>query len=323
MSSSSSVPTQVGRLACVGLSGALSVVMLAAQALPANPAPAPASPFPTSFAPSPGLPGALVPPPPGALQVVEDPNALAWTARTQKYDAKMGEVEAKFSFGLTNVSKDIVTISGVHTSCGCTVAQLPSQPWVLKPGDHGEIGVTVDLRGKSGNLTKTATVTSSAGSIPLMVQISIPRLDPKQMTMTENDRTRNLQVAAVDRQAVFRGECVTCHVVPTIGRVGKDLYVAACGVCHEGEHRASMVPNLRALNKPTDATYWNQWVNEGRVGSLMPAFASKNGGILSPNQVKTLVAYLSGPFQDEPKTSPVPIGAPAAAAVPVRLPVTQ
>jgi mono/diheme cytochrome c family protein len=235
----------------------------------------------------------------------------------------MGETEAKFTFGLTNVSKETVTISGVHTSCGCTVAQLPSQPWVLKPGDHGEIGVTVDLRGKSGNLIKTATVSSSVGSIPLMVQISVPRIDPKKMPMTENDRTRNLQVAAVDRQAVFRGECVTCHVIPTIGKVGKELYVAACGVCHEGEHRASMVPNLRALNKPTDAAYWNQWISEGRPGSLMPAFLAKNGGILSSNQVSSLVAYLSGPFQSEPKTPATPGAAPAVNAQPARSPVTQ
>ena len=305
---------------CGWTGSALSVVFLMAQALPATRTPPPpASPLATSFAPAPGLPGALVPPPPGAMQVVEDPNALAWTTKSQKFDAKMGDTAAKFTFGLTNVSKETVIISGVHTSCGCTVAQLPSQPWELKPGDHGEIGVTVDLRGKSGNLIKTATVSSSVGSIPLMVQISVPRIDPKKMPMTEADRTRNLQVAAVDRQAVFRGECVTCHVVPTIGKVGKQLYVAACGVCHEGEHRASMVPDLRALNKPTDAAYWSHWISEGRVGSLMPAFASANGGILSSNQVNTLVAYLSGPFQNEIRNS----RASATNAVPVPAPVTQ
>ncbi len=265
------------------------------------------------FAPAPGLPGAVVPPPPGAMQIVENTNAIAWTTRSLQYQAKAGETEAKFKFGLTNVSKEVVTIAGVHTSCGCTVAQLPSQPWVLQPGDHGDIGVTVDLRGKMGNLVKTVTVTSSVGIIPLMVQVSIPRVDPNS-PLTAMDRDRNLKVAAVDRQAVFRGDCANCHVTPTIGKTGKALYVAACGICHEGEHRASMVPNLRALNKPTDAAYWTQWVSEGRVGSLMPAFASKNGGILSPHQVKTLVEYLSGDFQNESSIPGVP--SPALAPAP-------
>lgn len=267
----------------------------------------------TGFAPAPGLPGAVVPPPPGAMQIVENTNALAWTTRSLQYQAKSGETEAKFKFGLTNVSKEVVTIAGVHTSCGCTVAQLPSQPWVLQPGDRGDIGVTVDLRGKMGNLVKTVTVTSSVGIIPLMVQVSIPRVDPNS-PLTAMDRDRNLKVAAVDRQAVFRGDCANCHVTPTIGKTGKALYVAACGICHDGEHRASMVPNLRALNKPTDAAYWTQWVSEGRVGSLMPAFSSRNGGILSTHQVKTLVEYLSGDFQNE--TSIPGVSAPTLAPAP-------
>lgn len=313
-----SLPTQWA-LAWISVAGRRGLAALAAWACLAATQAAQGTAVPNSFAPAPGLPGALVPPPPGAMQVVENTNALAWSTRSQQYQAKSGETEAKFQFALTNVSKEVVTIAGVHTSCGCTVAQLPSQPWVLKPGDHGEIGVTVDLRGKAGNIIKTATVTSSVGMIQLMVQIAIPRPDPRSMTAL--DRTRNLQVAQADRQAVFRGDCASCHVVPAIGKLGKDLYVAACGVCHEGEHRASMVPNLRALNKPTDAAYWTQWVNGGREGSLMPAFAVQQGGILSPYQVKSLVDYLAGPFLLEPQIPGAP--APAPAAAPARPVVAQ
>ncbi len=283
---------------------------VAAAAETATPSPRPGAVAQAGFASVPALPGTVVPAPPGALQVVEDPNAIAWTTKSQQYQAKPGEIEAKFRFGLTNVSKETVTIVGVHTSCGCTVAQLPSQPWLLAPGDHGEIGVTVDLRGKMGNIVKTATVTSSVGMIQLMVQIAIPKPDPK--SMTAEDRTRNLQVAQVDRQVVFRGDCANCHVVPTIGKLGKQLYDTACAICHEGEHRASMVPNLRALNKPTDHAYWTQWITDGRVGSLMPAFAVRNGGILSDLQVRSLADYLAGDFALE---AYLPV-APAASGFP-------
>ena len=106
---------------------------VAAAAETATPSPRPGAVAQAGFASVPALPGTVVPPPPGALQVVENPNAIAWTTQSQQYQAKPGEIEAKFRFGLTNVSKETVTIVGVHTSCGCTVAQLPSQPHSLVP----------------------------------------------------------------------------------------------------------------------------------------------------------------------------------------------
>lgn len=242
-------------------------------------------------------PALQVAPPPSAKPVVNNPGAIAWDAVLKEYQAKAGETEAKFSFALTNVSKENVTIESVHTSCGCTAAKLPKQPWLLAPGDHGEIGVTVDLRGKFGTVSKTATISSSVGQIPLTVRIMIPPADPAARNM--GDRNRNLQVAAADRQAVFRGDCATCHVTPTLGKTGRALFDTACGICHEGQNRASMVPDLRALNKPTDHAYWLQWITSGREGSLMPAFALNKHGILTEDQIKSLADYLDGEFRLE------------------------
>ena len=230
---------------------------------------------------------------------VNNPDALAWDSKLKEYAAKAGETEAKFTFALTNVSKETVTIQSVHTSCGCTAAKLPQQPWVIAPGERGEIGVTVDLRNKYGTITKTATINSSVGPVPLTVRCIIPA--PDLNAARTGDRTRNMQIAAADRQSVFRGDCATCHVAPTLGKTGKALYETACGICHEGEHRASMVPSLRALNKPTDRAYWTQWITSGREGSLMPAFSLKQGGILSDDQVGSLVEYLGGEFALEVK----------------------
>jgi hypothetical protein len=79
--------------------------------------------------------------PPSVVPTVDNPGALKWDATSKDYQAKAGETEAKFTFALTNTSKANVTISGVHTSCGCTVAKLPHQPWVVGPGESGEIAV--------------------------------------------------------------------------------------------------------------------------------------------------------------------------------------
>ncbi|HMX63200.1 MAG TPA: DUF1573 domain-containing protein, partial [Candidatus Sumerlaeota bacterium] len=62
-------------------------------------------------------------------------DVIAWDAVSKEYTAKPGEAEAKFAFNLTNVSSGDVTISGVATSCGCTVAKLPTMPWKLAPGE--------------------------------------------------------------------------------------------------------------------------------------------------------------------------------------------
>ena len=111
--------------------------------------------------------------------------------------------------------------------------------------------------------------------------------------MSEADRALNLQMAAADRQAVFKGECATCHVQRGEGKYGQALYEADCAICHEGEHRATMVPDLHALKTPTNFEFWRIWIAHGKPGSLMPAFSTIDGGPLSDMQIASLASYLS------------------------------
>src|SRR5205085_3045979 len=106
--------------------------------------------------------------------------------------------------------------------------KLPSQPWVLAPGDHGKIPVTVDLRGKRGTLNKFLSVDSSAGIKMLTLKVIIP--DTPGMNNSPDSRGRNLMVALADRQAVFRNDCASCHAAPTHGQMGAALYQAACAI---------------------------------------------------------------------------------------------
>lgn len=249
--------------------------------------------------------------------IKNDPNALKFDATAKSVELKQGEAKGQFKFALTNSAKEAVTINSLHTSCGCTAGKMPSTPWILQPGDSGTVEFTMDMTGKFGKVTKTATLATSAG--PFILSLSTVAPPPDLTVMRAGDRTRNLQVAAADRQAVFRNDCATCHVHPATGKVGKVLYDAACGICHDAEHRASMVPILRDPKRATDANYWTKWISEGRDGSLMPAFALNRGGILTDEQIHSLVAYLEGDFKKEPVKGPttavpVPTPQPVSAA---------
>jgi len=214
-----------------------------------------------------------------------------------------GQATADFSFAVTNISSSQVVIDGVRTSCGCTVAKLPSQPWLLAPHDGGQIHVTVNLAGKSGTIYKTITVLSTNAPKVLTVKVNLPE-NPVMV------RARNAQMAAADRQAVFKNDCAKCHAEPAKDKTGKDLYVAVCAICHEEQSRNPVVPDLHRLNKPTDYAYWKEWITNGKANSMMPAFAKQQGGPLTDEQIdslaQVLVKALPPGVQAVPRAKPVP-----------------
>jgi mono/diheme cytochrome c family protein len=182
--------------------------------------------------------------------------------------------------------------------------------------------VVLDLRGKFGILTKSVFVDATTPAIAPVDPIDTLTLIPPEVTLTNpaaasplyswvkpltvratlpqrpavangmENRSRNMQLALADRQAVFKGECAKCHVEPAAGKTDLALYQAACGICHDSHNRASMVPDLRALKHPTDRDHWLKWITFGRPGSLMPAFAQSEGGPLTEEQIDSLVSYL-------------------------------
>lgn len=256
-----------------------------------------------------------------------DPNALKWDSETKSYTTKTGETSAHFTFWLTNVSPSDVFINGVHTSCGCTVAKLPSQPWKIEPGTNGPIEVTVNTVGKSGLISKGVTVDTSVGLKYLTVQVNITGPAPglaaapnpvlNSGSMPDGDRLKNMQLALADRQIVFKNqECAKCHAEPAHGKTdGRLIYAAVCAVCHNSHLRAAVVPDLRTLNHPTDADHWRRWINYGRAGSMMPAFSEAEGGPLNARQVDALVEFMLKAFPSRP-LAPVATPAPAAQAKP-------
>ena len=216
---------------------------------------------------------------------------LTWDSTTKATNVVADTAFANFVFNFSNVSTNPVVILSVRPSCGCTTTKLPSLPWTIAPGASGQMEASVNLAAKSGTLYKSLMVYTDRGSKMLMLTITIkPFVMP---VLSEADRARNVKTAQADRQAVFKGDCMTCHVKRGEGKYGQDLYAADCAICHDGEHRATMVPDLHALKTPTNFEFWRIWITHGKPGSLMPAFATSDGGPLSDMQISSLASYLN------------------------------
>jgi hypothetical protein len=99
---------------------------------------------------------------------------LAWDADSKEYNATAGELTAQFTFFVTNISSQVVTITNLLPGCGCTAGKLPEQPWHVVPGASGPIQATLDLRGRTGRVSKHLTVNSSAGAKTLWLHVNIP-----------------------------------------------------------------------------------------------------------------------------------------------------
>jgi mono/diheme cytochrome c family protein len=285
--------------------------------VPAVSRPRPANPAPFTVRPGAGTATASSSVNPQATPIVAaDPNALKWDAELKEHLIKSGESTVPFTFWLTNVSASDVFINNVRTSCGCTHATLPAQPWRIPPGSNGPIEVSMSVAGKSGIIQKGVTVDTSVGIKQLTVKATIPAgVSPNMVAgaMGDAERTKNMQLALADRQVVFKNEeCAKCHAEPVKGKHdGRLIYAAACGICHDSHLRASAVPDLRSLPHPTDAEHWRKWITYGRAGSMMPAFAESEGGPLTEQQIGTLVDFVLKAFPSRPQPA---VAQPRAAA---------
>jgi len=310
---------------CTGLLGASP--LFAQIAPPPSPPLPPGLPQPREILIPPGIPNLLPPIPAVAAQPAlrppvigqpvigqpvispvvalppANPNALVWDAENKEITPSPGEASGSFTFWFTNVSSTEVIINSVRTSCGCTTAKLPSMPWHVAAGTNGSLDVAIDLRGKSGVISKAVTVDSTAGIKSLIVKINMPGALPVAghtvPAMNDVDRLKNMQSALADRQVVFKdAACAKCHAEPAKGLVaGHQLYSAVCGTCHDSPQRAALVTDLRTLKHETDADYWKQWITYGRAGSMMPAFGDSQGGPLNDHQIDMLAAYCASTFR--------------------------
>jgi mono/diheme cytochrome c family protein len=216
-------------------------------------------------------------------------NPLVWDALAKSADLPAMTNTVLFTFWVTNTSLQDATILSTETSCDCTVAEAAEKlPWQIAPGSNGWMNVRVNTKGKFGSLEKSVAVRSSSGTQVLTIRVKIP-LSPAPFNVSV--RQQDMMAAKADRQAVFKDHCAACHSWPAAHQTGEVLFEKACGICHISAHRAEMVPDLFAIKRPTDAAFWRELITHGKAGSLMPAFALSEGGILDTNQIESLVEY--------------------------------
>jgi mono/diheme cytochrome c family protein len=234
---------------------------------------------------------------------------LVWDAELKEVHVEPGAAKTSFKFWFTNCASREISIQSAKSTCFCTVAKLPSEPWAIPAGGCGSIDVTMDLTGKRGTVTKAINVATTAGNKSLLVRANIP-YDPVSAPVTlavpthsgagsrsgsEEERLKNLQMALADRQVVFKkAECAECHAKPADGlTAGAEIYAGVCAVCHDSPQRASTVPDLKIPGSGQNLDYWRNWIGHGRPGTMMPAFAKSEGGPLSDSQLEVLAEYLA------------------------------
>ncbi len=217
---------------------------------------------------------------------------MAWDALAKTVEATNGQAMAHFDFTFTNISTSTVTILAGLASCSCTKVTLPETPWRIPAGGTGGFPVDMDLEGKAGTLFKTAIIITDHGTKNLQLRVDIA--PPEPVMLTDEQKMAGIAAAKVDRQAIFKGDCASCHnskVVPALS--GPQLYAVVCAICHESPNRASMVPDLGNLKVQTGPEFWRTWITYGKPGTLMPAFAQSQGGPLTDGQIASLAQYLN------------------------------
>jgi len=73
---------------------------------------------------------------------------------------------------------------------------------------HRRNKLCINLGDKIGTLFKSVLVVTDKGSQTLGLRVN---LAPPVAPLTEAQRAAGIAAAKVDRQAVFKGDCATCH----------------------------------------------------------------------------------------------------------------
>ena len=259
---------------------------------------------------------------PAKYQQYSEDKTLTFDASLKEIYPEPGLEKGELFFHVKNETDNPVTITQIRPSCGCTLAESPDLPWTLNKGDGDRINLSINLKGKTGTLTKSVSVYSSAGRKYLTFKVHLPSPkavggNDKLAKMNMSDRLRNMQIAAKDRQAVFKNDCKSCHYDAAVGKKGEDLFVAACGICHETPNRATMVTDLSIAKEGVKRTeaYWSLWITHGKAGTLMPAFHQGQGGPLTIAQIKDLSSYMVKRFPDDVPAAAVPAAGKKVSAV--------
>lgn len=92
----------------------------------------------------------------------------------REYEHDFGKVKegekASWQFPFENKGTGDLVLTGVTTTCGCTVTKYDVRP--IAPGESGTVEAVFDTSGRSGRQTKTITVKSNSSKPVILLKIT-------------------------------------------------------------------------------------------------------------------------------------------------------
>jgi cytochrome c553 len=142
----------------------------------------------------------------------------------------------------------------------------------LEPGERGRINVGVDIRGKTGRISKTIQVYANDPANPV-TKLTV--------TMDIKDRVHLNQYKATE---IFTEKCRDCHIDQGKGKTGWDLFKADCFMCHNAGKNSSL---SQMSKKPKN--YLFRVISQGVENTIMPGWTKGAGGPLDDAEIKSLI----------------------------------
>ncbi len=193
---------------------------------------------------------------------------------------KQGE-EITGTILLLNSGDAPLQIKTITPSCGCTVAKMSSKS--IAPHKSAALQLSLDTRGKKGDVYKNIVITSNdPAQKNFSFEVHAKVEAPEHGTFKMGDD-------------LFSGSCKSCHYDRAGKKRGGRLYMAICAFCHgmTGEGHKGSGP---ALHTPMTKSSLRYWIENGKKGTAMSAYAKKVGGPLESKQVTSLVEFISQRF---------------------------
>lgn len=108
-----------------------------------------------------------------SVSVLEQMPVMIFSDTVHNFGRVYEGEEVTYGFAFTNAGQSPLLISGVATSCGCTVADYPKEP--VMPGEGGILKVNFRSTGQTGYEEKSVTVQTNTarGAIPLYIKAEI------------------------------------------------------------------------------------------------------------------------------------------------------
>ncbi len=191
-----------------------------------------------------------------------------------------------YRFRVENLTKKTAKQISLKPSCGCTVASISSE--TIPPKGEIEVKVEVNTLGKKGLFFKKIDFFYMADNMPYMTRAVIKFTLAPPLPGHEKKDGKQLQAT------IFGDKCKSCHAESGKGKKGAPLYVAVCSQCHGKMAQGKTACPLGDLSYRKEYTLQEikERISKGDIEKGMPAFAKKEGGPLSVEQIDSIVHYI-------------------------------